>query len=483
MSTHKKYVPTRVHMLITIVLMFGVGFIPPVSLLTETGMKILGVLIGAIYGVTFCTPAWPCMLAMVAMAALGVAPVSTILSAGLGSDSIMLMIFFFVFVAVLENNHITEFLATWLISRNFIKGRPWLFSYFLIVGTMFTGAISSDFPAMIIFWGILASTCKMYDIKPFTKYPTVMFIGITLGGLGSSATWLFRGNPLFVNALLKQISENTMSLNFGLYALFNVSLWLVAYAGYILMCKYLLRIDLGMMAHIDDSVVDKSNLNLSTRQKVILAYVVLVVVLYCGIGFTPAQSMLGQYFAGFGNTLPIVLILTLMAITVIDGKPLLQFQDAASKGVVWDTIVLSAALLSISTIMMSSDTGVAESILSVLGPVFEGHGAIFMCVVIFVVAAVLTNFMANTTVGLMFTPVIYSFALEMGFNPIPLISMLLLSIHIAFITPAASPYASLMFGNSNWVKSGDLYRYGVITFVCLLVIFLVLGIPLSNFLF
>lgn len=475
--------PKQVHVLITFALMFGIGFIPPVSQLTVSGMKILGILIGAIYGITFCAPAWPCLLGMFALAALGVAPVGTVLATGIGSDSVMLMIFFFIFVAVLEQNKITEFMATWMITRKVVQGRPWLFSYIMIIGTMFTGALGSSFPAMIVFWGILISVCKMYDIKPFTKYPTVMFMGIAIGGLASSSTWLFRGNPLFVNATLKQISEGALALNFGIYAAFSFIMWMIVIAGYILMCKYIFKIDLGALSNIDDSVVNKEYLVLNKRQKVTMFYMLLVLVAYCGIGFTPAQSPLGQYFALLGVTLPIALILVLMAVTVIDGEPILDFPKAARHGVVWDTVILSGALLSISTIMMTTDTGVAQSILAVLSPVFAGKSPIFMCVIIVLISVILTNFMANTTVGLMFTPVIYSFSLNMGFNPMPLIAMMLVSIHIAYLTPAASPFASLLFGYSNWVKPGDIYKYGLATCIAMVVVFLVIGIPLSNILF
>ena len=106
-----------------------------------------------------------------------------------------------------------------------------------------------------------------------------------------------------------------------------------------------------------------------------------------------------------------------------------------------------------------------------------------MCVIIVAVSVVLTNFMANTTVGLMFTPVIYSFAMEIGFNPMPIMAMMLISIHIAYVTPAASPFASLLFGNSSWVKASDIYKYGTITCIGIAIVFLVLGIPLSNVFF
>ena len=132
--------------------------------------------------------------------------------------------------------------------------------------------------------------------------------------------------------------------------------------------------------------------------------------------------------------------------------------------------------------MMTMDTGVDRTILALLGPIFEGRGTIFMCVVICLVSVILTNFMANTTVGLMFTPVIFSFSQTMGFDPLPMISLLLISITIAYITPAASPFAAILFSYSNWVKTGDVYKYGVITCIAMFIVLIVIGIPLSNIL-
>ena len=469
----------KVNALITIALMFGIGFIPPVSELTVSGMKILGILVGTIYGVSFCATAWPCLLAMGAMMILGVAPIGTILSTGLGSDSIMLMIFFFAFTAVLEHNKITEFIATFLISRKVIEGKPWLFTYILMIGTMFAGAFGSSFPAMIVFWGILIATCKMFDMKPFTPYPTVAFMGICLGGLASSSTWLFRGNPLYCNAMLKNISGGALELNFGMYALLSFSLWMIVLAGYIMICKFIFKIDLGAMKNIDSSVVDLSYLNLNKKQKVILGYTLLILVTYCVIGFTTSASAMGQYFAKFGVTGPIVIILTLMALTRVDGEAVADIPAACKQGVVWDTVILSGVLLGMSTIMMTSDTGITPSILALLGPIFNGKGVIFLTVIISIISIILTNFMANTTVVLMFTPIILSFSTAMGFDPLPAISVMLISAHIAYLTPAASPFASLMFGYSDWIKAKDVYKYGGLACVMMTVVFLVIGIPLS----
>ena len=56
-------------------------------------------------------------------------------------------------------------------------------------------------------------------------------------------------------------------------------------------------------------------------------------------------------------------------------------------------------------------------------------------------------------------------------------------IHIAYLTPAASPFASLLFGFSDWVHAKDIYKYGSLACIGIVIVFLVLGIPLSNIFF
>ena len=57
---------------------------------------------------------------------------------------------------------------------------------------------------------------------------------------------------------------------------------------------------------------------------------------------------------------------------------------------------------------------------------------------------------------------------------------MLISIHIAYLTPAASPFASLMFGFSNWINPADIYKMGTVVAVMIVLVFLAVGIPLSN---
>ena len=60
--------------------------------------------------------------------------------------------------------------------------------------------------------------------------------------------------------------------------------------------------------------------------------------------------------------------------------------------------------------------------------------------------------------------------------------MILFVLSSAAITPAASPFAALMFGNKEWLKSGEVYKYSSMFVVIELVVVLLCSLPLANLL-
>ena len=64
----KHYSPMQyINILVTALLMFGFGFLPPFATLTPVGMRLLGIFLGVIYGYSTCEIVWPSLRAMVAI--------------------------------------------------------------------------------------------------------------------------------------------------------------------------------------------------------------------------------------------------------------------------------------------------------------------------------------------------------------------------------------------------------------------------------
>lgn len=68
---HKLSLSKWINTSITILLMVGVGFLPPIGTITPYGMKVVGIFLGAVYGWSTVSIAWPSFLAMVLLAFSG----------------------------------------------------------------------------------------------------------------------------------------------------------------------------------------------------------------------------------------------------------------------------------------------------------------------------------------------------------------------------------------------------------------------------
>lgn len=80
-------------------------------------------------------------------------------------------------------------------------------------------------------------------------------------------------------------------------------------------------------------------------------------------------------------------------------------------------------------------------------------------------------------------PIIYTFSLQNGVNAMAITTATIFALHIAILTPAASPFAAMLIGNTEWVDSKDVFKYGSIILISIFALFLLVGMPLANLIF
>lgn len=132
-----KVAKTYFHVVVVLALMIGIGMLPAVDPITPFGMKILGIFVGMLYGWTFCSMIWVSFLGMLMLCLTGAYTMTDFMAISFGSETVMFIMLMFVFTALLEHFGLTKYIANWFISRKFVEGRPWLFSFILIGGRIF----------------------------------------------------------------------------------------------------------------------------------------------------------------------------------------------------------------------------------------------------------------------------------------------------------------------------------------------------------
>ena len=167
-----------VHSFLCLLIMFGFGQLPPVEPLTALGMRLIGIFLGLLYGWIFIDIVWPSMAGLLALMLVGGMKPVVLLNRSFGDPIVVMMFFIFVFCATINHYGLSRFISLWFITRKFVAGRPWVFTFTFLASMFILGGLTSASPAAIIGWSILYGICDVCGYKKGDGYPTMMVFGI-----------------------------------------------------------------------------------------------------------------------------------------------------------------------------------------------------------------------------------------------------------------------------------------------------------------
>ena len=114
--------------------------------------------------------------------------------------------------------------------------------------------------------------------------------------------------------------------------------------------------------------------------------------------------------------------------------------------------------------MAAPNSGITDFLMGLIMPLFGESSPMIFALIIGFGAMLLTQVMNNGAVGVVLMPVIYSFSQATGMAPeIPLI-MVVMCVHFAFLTPAASASAALLHGN-EWSNTAVIWKTAPIAII------------------
>ena len=124
------------HAVVCLLIMFGFGQLPPVEPLTPLGMNLIGIFLGVLYGWVCIEIVWPSLAGLLALMLIGGMKPMMLLNKSFGDPVVQMMFFIFVFCATISHYGLSKFISLWFITRKFVAGRPWVFTY-TFLGSIF----------------------------------------------------------------------------------------------------------------------------------------------------------------------------------------------------------------------------------------------------------------------------------------------------------------------------------------------------------
>ncbi|MBQ5369157.1 MAG: hypothetical protein IIU56_02970 [Peptococcaceae bacterium] len=471
MQTNKM---TYVHCAVVFVLAFFFRFLPPIGQVTPYGMGILGTFIAAIYGWSTIGMVWPSFICLTAIG-LTIGP-NQMIAAGFNA-TILATIFVFLLMALLEETGATTWLVNTILGSKFTMGKPWL-TLFLLFGAAYIGGILNSMVMAIVFMGVFTTLCKNLNVTPYTKLPTCLMIGTALALLMGQISIPVMGNAMMIMATYNAMFP--VPLNLLQYMAFMIPMGFLMIATFVCIMRFVLRVDVAPLKNFDPAMfggTQKASRDMKLAMMFFVIYMVLVVMSSIGALGTVA-AFLGK-FGMFGIIAMVICVM--MLLKKEDGTPYLNFHMSAAK-IGWDPVLMVAFIMVISSYMNTAETGISQTLMSLLMPFTTLSPFVFIVVALFF-AMVTTNVATNLIIIVMVMPVIYNFAGMVGLNASGLMCLLFIAAHLALATPAAAPPTGIMMTAKEMIKVGDFSKYALISLPILFAVLMLVGIPYSNIIF
>lgn len=153
-QTKKGNIKEWIHIIIGLILMFGIPMLPPMEPITEIGMQIGGIFIGAIYLWSMVGTFWPSLLAIVALGFTDYTDMNGIFAAFSGYLP-LLMLFCMIFFGAIGDCGLTQYIGRWFLTRKIINGRPSVFNFMMMVAVFAVSAFIDPLMALLVLWPTL----------------------------------------------------------------------------------------------------------------------------------------------------------------------------------------------------------------------------------------------------------------------------------------------------------------------------------------
>jgi len=158
----------------------------------------------------------------------------------------------------------------------------------------------------------------------------------------------------------------------------------------------------------------------------------LAVLLLCIVGFVLTSFQPFKQYLDIG-------VVALLGATALMCTGCIPVKEAMSEGVDWNTVIILGACTGFAKGLDVSGGGrvIADFVLNLFGG--PEASAVVLMIVCACVTTVLTNFMTNTSLAAMMTPIVIQMALQMGISPVPYVIVIgCIATNIATATPVGT---------------------------------------------
>ena len=464
----KAYKNTKYYIMsaIGICIMLFFGMLPTLGSMSEMGMKILGIYLGAIFLWATTDLVWPSLLAIFLIGVSGYSTVGGMLTSGYGNSTVIFIWLTYMFAAIIHASGITGQIAKGICSLKFAKGRPLVITFLCLFATYGVAVTTSISGGIVICWSIFSQYAKAVGYKKGEAWPVYTMTGMAIVGMAGSVALPYRAPA---NIFVGYAQELGYETNFVMYVLALFLFTAIITALYLIVGKFVLHIDASKCKNEYDY---GENEKLSGYQKAIIGFFCLLVLLFLLKSMLPSDSAVASFLNQLGDAGVVLILLIPMAIIHRKGSRQ-SFGDliaATKNGVVWPVFYLMILNLPMGSIINDPELGIAATVQQLLDPLFGGsNGTALFIFFTILVGLIVTAFIGNVPAITICWAATSIYAPTLGIDLALLAWMSAVVGTAVVLLPCSNPVAAMLHGQDEWVYSKDIIKHaGLGTVYCLI---------------
>ena len=467
-----------IYIAIMFILFFGTQFLPPFGLITELGMKVLGVFFGLLWGWVFVDIVWSSLLGFFILALTGWQLPLVSMMTGFGNATTVMILMSYCFAYCLSKVGVSEAIAYWVLSKKVFINRPWALCIAITLTTQFISMTGGAFAGIFLVWGVVKSIADLNGIEKGHAITNLLYALVLYAGMLGGLMVPFMGGVLMYGGFLTKATGVVIA---GLPFLFAGELYgIISEIALVFVAKVVLRIDASKFNINEALCMEYKAYKTSKTQKIGL-----VATLVFFLALMLPSVFKGAFWATIGSWgivgWSIIYMVFFNIMKDEDGKLICTVADCFTHGIAWGPVLLFMVTIPLATAMESEEVGILATAMSACNKIFGGLSLTVLYIAIVVVMGFLTQFLHNLVMAAIFIPIFAPIVMGMGGNPYTFFILIFATLSCSYATPAASMQAALIFAHDD-VPPKYAYILGWMYYIVSCIV-LIIMIPLFNIIF
>ncbi|HBM81878.1 MAG TPA: sodium:sulfate symporter [Clostridiaceae bacterium] len=460
-------------------------FLPAPKGLSVSGMHVIGTFLGVLLLWITIGIDWPSLMCLASLSFIPSLGIDTVLKSSFGNSTFAFLLFTFMCTYAISKTGFIRRIALAFVTSKLAKKGPWQLAISFLAAVVIIGCFMSPTVLYFVMLPILEEIYSVLALKKGDKFASMLAMGLVFcTSLSAGMTPIAHVFPVLAMGVYQSAVKTTIS--YANYMAFAIPTGIILFVLLMLVFRFILNPPVKEFESMDQSkfeALKKEIPESDIREKLIFVIFAFVVILWVVPGIIkPALPEVAAFINKYGTAMPPLLGVVVMSIIRIEGKPLLNFNEAMTKGVSWPSLIMAASTLAIGSAMTDKKIGLTTFLTSSIKPVTHNMPVLLLIILFVTWAAIESNLSSHMVTAQLVATIAVPVALaSTGFNAQAIACVIGMVASFGSATPPSMPYVAVA-GASGWTDAMELIKYGFTMMFVVIIIAVTFSYPIASLL-